>query len=82
MITHFLTAEGSTYQFVQPQNLRVNATEKAIHKFKIQLISGLCANDPAFTTQPWDYLVPHAHVTINILLIAQVKRTISAYRAV
>jgi len=51
VIKEFLQGENSPYQFVEPHNHRVNASERAIQTWKNHFLSGLCTTDSDFSTQ-------------------------------
>ena len=78
-IKAFLEGNSSKYQFVEPQNHRVNAEERALQTFKVHFIAGLCTTDANFPTQLWDYLIQHAQDTLNLLRLARCKPDVSAY---
>jgi hypothetical protein len=44
-IKKYLQKENTTWQFVEPNNHRVNAAERAIQTYKNHFISGLCTTD-------------------------------------
>jgi len=79
VIKEFLTEEGSPYQFVEPHNHRVNASERAIQTWKNHFISGLCTTDSEFPTQLWDQLLSQAQDTLNLLRASRIDPSKSAY---
>ena len=79
VIKEFLMEEGSPYQFVEPHNHRVNASERAIQTWKNHFISGLCTTDSDFPTQLWDQLLPQAQDTLNLLRASRIDPSKSAY---
>ena len=66
-------------QFVEPQQHRVNASERAIQTFKNHFISGLCTAHPQFPLQLWCELLSQAKITLNLLQRAQCNNKLSAY---
>jgi hypothetical protein len=54
-------------QLAPPHVHRRNAAECAIRTFKNHFIAGLCSTDPAFPLHLWDWLVPQAIQTPNLL---------------
>ena len=47
----FLKTKECSWQFVEPHNHRVNATERAMQSFKDHLISGFCCTDSKWPLQ-------------------------------
>ena len=78
-IKAFMESQNGTVQFVEPNNHRVNAAERAIQTFKNHFISGLCTTDPKFPFQLWNYLTHQATITCNILRRSRINPDISAY---
>jgi hypothetical protein len=68
-----------TYQLVPPHNHQRNLAEKAIQTFKAHFISILCGTDTNFPLHLWDWLLPQAEHTLNMLRRATVTPTVSAY---
>ena len=66
-------------QFVEPQQHRVNASERAIQTFKNHFISGLCTAHPQFPLQLWCEILPQSEITLNLLRRAQCNNKLSAY---
>ena len=77
----YLTKEQCEWQFVEPNNHRVNAAERAIQTFKNHFISGLCTTDTNFPLQLWDQLPVQAQDTLNLLCTSRLDPTKSAYEA-
>jgi hypothetical protein len=75
----YLHKEECEWQFVEPNNHRVNAAERAIQTFKNHFISGLCTTDQAFPLQLWDHLTEQAQDTLNLLRTSRHDPTKSAY---
>ncbi|KAL7506634.1 hypothetical protein ACHAXN_005126 [Cyclotella atomus] len=78
-ITEYLRQENIKWQFVPPNEHRVNAMEREIQTFKNHLISGLCSNDHLFPAQLWDKLLPQAQDSLNMFRTSRVDPTKSAY---
>eukprot|EP00804_Cyclotella_cryptica_P015897 CCRYP_006383-RA/>CCRYP_006383-RA protein AED:0.07 eAED:-0.04 QI:0/0/0/1/0/0/2/0/1375 len=78
-IKDYLRKEGATWQFVEPNNHRVNAAERAIQTYKNHFISGLCTTDSDWPLQLWDNLTEQALITLNLLRTSRVDPTKSAY---
>ena len=68
-----------TYETVPPGNHRRNPAERAIQTFKSHFISILNGVDPDFPEGAWDYLVPQANMTLNMLRPCTVNEAHSAY---
>jgi hypothetical protein len=75
----YLHNEQCEWQFVEPNNHRVNAAERAIQTFKTHFISGLCTTDRDFPLQLWDQLAEQAQDTLNLLRTSRHDPTKSAY---
>jgi hypothetical protein len=78
-IKDFMQQQNGTVQFVEPNNHRVNAAERAIQTFKNHFISGLCTTDKDFPFQLWNHLTEQAVITCNILRRSRINPDISAY---
>jgi hypothetical protein len=78
-LKEYLNKENCEWQFVEPNNHRVNAAERAIQTFKNHFISGLCTTDQAFPLQLWDHLTEQAQDTLNLLRTSRHDPTKSAY---
>eukprot|EP00804_Cyclotella_cryptica_P009770 CCRYP_013223-RA/>CCRYP_013223-RA protein AED:0.41 eAED:0.41 QI:0/0/0/1/0/0/4/0/726 len=66
-------------QFVEPNNHRVNAAERAIQTYKNHFISGLCTTDSEWPLQLWDNLTEQALITLNLPRTSRLDPTKSAY---
>ena len=77
----YLATEHCEWQFVEPNNHRVNAAERAIQTFKNHFISGLCTTDSDFPLQLWDQLAEQAQDTLNLLRTSRQDPSKSAYEA-
>ncbi|KAL7500917.1 hypothetical protein ACHAWT_008970 [Skeletonema menzelii] len=78
-IKQFLLRNDCDWQFVEPNNHRVNAAERAIQTFKNHFISGLCCTDSEFPLQLWDQLTEQAELTLNLLRTSRRDPSKSAY---
>ena len=67
VIKEYLETENASWQFVEPNNHRVNTAERAIQTFKNHFISSLCTTDTNFPLQLWEKLLPQAQDTLNLL---------------
>ena len=77
-IKAFLKKEGCKWQFVEPNNHRINAAERAIHTFKNHFISGLASTDEHWPLKLWDHVTKQATTTLTILRKSRVDPTKSA----
>lgn len=75
----FLQDEEIEYQLVPPHIHRRNAAERAIRTFKNHFIAGLCSTDGNFPLNLWDYLLPQAEITLNLLRPSRINPKLSAY---
>eukprot|EP00804_Cyclotella_cryptica_P013536 CCRYP_017241-RA/>CCRYP_017241-RA protein AED:0.47 eAED:0.47 QI:0/0/0/1/0/0/2/0/225 len=66
-ITEYLRRHDIKWQFVPPNEHRLNAAERAIQTFKNHFISGLCSTDRDFPSQLWDKLLQQAQDSLNML---------------
>ena len=78
-IRQFLRQQQCDLQFVEPNNHRVNAAERAIQTFKNHFISGLCITDANFPFQLWNHMATQAVITCNILRRSRLNPELSAY---
>eukprot|EP00804_Cyclotella_cryptica_P011793 CCRYP_011361-RA/>CCRYP_011361-RA protein AED:0.17 eAED:0.11 QI:0/0/0/0.8/0.25/0.2/5/0/1137 len=78
-IKAYLAKEKTKWQFVEPNNHRVNAAERAIQTYKNHFISGLCTTDKDWALQLWDTLTQQALITLNLLQTSRIDPTKSAY---
>jgi hypothetical protein len=79
-LKEYLQKEQCEWQFVEPNNHRVNAAERAIQTFKTHFISGLCTTDKDFPLQLWDHLTEQAQDTLNLLRTSRHDPSKSAYK--
>jgi hypothetical protein len=70
---------GLDYEHVPPGNHRRNPAERAIQTFKSHFISILNGIDKDFPEKAWDYLIPQATMTLNMLRPCGVNPKHSAY---
>ncbi|KAL7523858.1 hypothetical protein ACHAWF_000698, partial [Thalassiosira exigua] len=80
-LKEFLRTEDCEWQFVEPNNHRVNAAERAIQTFKNHLIRGFCCTDPNWPFQLWDHLTAQAEITVNLLRRSRRDPSKSAYHS-
>jgi hypothetical protein len=78
-ITEYLRRKDIKWQFVPPNEHRVNAAERAIQTFKNHFIAGLCSTDKQFPSQLWDKLLPQAQDSLNMLRTSRIDPSKSAY---
>ena len=62
-----MTKADENFQFVPLHCHGNNHVEKAIGTFKEHLIATICSYDPSFPMHLWDYNIPQATLTLNIL---------------
>jgi hypothetical protein len=67
------------FQLAPPHMHRHKAAKRAIQTFKNHFIAGLCSVDPTFPLRLWDWLLPQATITLNILRQSRINPTVSAY---
>jgi hypothetical protein len=67
------------YQLVPPHDHRQNIAETAIKVCKADFISILCGCDKSFSLHLWDRLLPEAKHTFNMLQLAGMTPSMSAY---
>ena len=56
---------------------QTNATEKAIHTYKDNLIADLVSTNPSFYIYLWCYIFPYTNTTLNLLRRSRVNPIIS-----
>jgi hypothetical protein len=64
-------------QLVEPYSHHVNVAEWKIQTFKSHLIVGLCTTSTGFSALLWDYLIPQAQYSINMLQTLRVHPKVS-----
>ena len=77
----FLKTKQCKWQFVEPHNHRVNATERAIQTFKNHIISGFCCTDSEWPLHLWNNLTKQALITLNLCRTSRRDPTRSAYHS-
>jgi hypothetical protein len=80
LIKKYLTKNDCKLQVANPQNHRVNATERAIQTFKAAFIAALATTNSEFLLQLWDRLTPQVQDTLNMLHASRIDPTVSAYK--
>ena len=60
----------------------INATERAVRKFKNHFIAALCTVHPLFPLYLWERLLPQVIMTLNMLRRYQLNPKLSAYKQV
>eukprot|EP00804_Cyclotella_cryptica_P027018 CCRYP_013666-RA/>CCRYP_013666-RA protein AED:0.36 eAED:0.36 QI:0/-1/0/1/-1/1/1/0/319 len=78
-IKAYLDTEDCKWQFVEPNNHRVNAAERAIQTFKNHFVSGLCSTDSNWPLQLWDTMTEQALITLNLLRTSRIDPSKSTY---
>eukprot|EP00804_Cyclotella_cryptica_P024014 CCRYP_020050-RA/>CCRYP_020050-RA protein AED:0.24 eAED:0.19 QI:0/0/0/0.8/0.25/0/5/0/1018 len=78
-IKAYLNTEDCKWQFVEPNNHRVNAAERAIQTFMNHFVSGLCSTDHDWPLQLWDTMTDQAITTLNLLRTSRIDPSKSAY---
>eukprot|EP00804_Cyclotella_cryptica_P011139 CCRYP_020834-RA/>CCRYP_020834-RA protein AED:0.37 eAED:0.22 QI:0/0/0/0.66/1/1/3/0/880 len=81
-IKNCLRNENTTWQFVEPNNHRVNAAERAIQTYKNHFICGLCTTDSDWPLQLWDSLTEQALITLNLLRTSRIDPSKSAFQQI
>ena len=71
--------ENLSFELVPPGQHRPNAAERAIRIFKNHFIAGLATCDPEFPLQEWDWLLPQAELSLNLLCNSRVNPALSAW---
>ena len=74
-----IESKGLEYQTVPPGNHRQNPAERAVQTFKSHFIAILNGVDDRFPPEQWDYLIPQANITLNLLRPCTVNDAHSAY---
>ena len=80
-IKQFLTEQECKLQLVEPNNKRLNASERAIQTWKDAFIAALATTDADFPLQLWDRLAPQVQDCLNLMRASRIDPTISAYEA-
>jgi hypothetical protein len=66
-LQHAMGEKKIDCQLVPPHVHHCNAAKQAIQTFKNYFIASLCSVDPNFPLQLWDWLLPQATTTFNLL---------------
>ena len=74
-----IKARGLDYQIIATGAHRQNPAERAIQTFKSHFISIINGVDKDYPRDAWDYLIPQANVTLNLLRQCGVNQAHSAY---
>ena len=74
-----ITKKKIQYQLTPPHMHRTNAAERAIQTFKNHFQAGLSVCNSAFPVAEWDYLLPQAEITLNLLRSSRVNPNLSSY---
>ena len=77
--SYFTTTAKVSFQYVPPNNHRVNKAERAIRTWKNHFISILATADPSFPVNLWDKLLFQSELTLNLLRSSGCTPHISAY---
>ena len=75
----FLELKQVNLQKVPPYDHWTNPAESAINTFKSHFIAGLANLPPSFPLHLWDWLVPHAELSLNLLQDSNTHPHLSAY---
>ena len=79
LMKDYMHDEDITYQLTPAGLHRRNLAERAIQTFKNHFIAGLCSTHPDFPLVLWDYLIPQALITLNLLRQSRMHPQLSAY---
>ena len=79
LLKDFLEEEEIDFQLSPPGMHRRNSAERAIRTFKNHFIAGLSSTDPKFPLGLWDYLLPQAEITLNLMRQSRLNPNLSAY---
>ena len=63
----YLRSENINFQLAPPGEHKRNIAERCIRTWKNHFIAGLECCDTAFPASLWDYLLPQARITLNLL---------------
>ena len=76
VLKEYMEEENETFQLVPPHLHRRNAAERAIQTFKNHFISGMVSTHKDFPLHLWCRILPHAIVTLNLLLTSRINPTL------
>ena len=63
----FIKVNAISFQYVPPNNHRVNMVEIAVRDGKTHFATIICGVHPSFPVGEWDLLIPYAELTLNLL---------------
>eukprot|EP00804_Cyclotella_cryptica_P004410 CCRYP_006826-RA/>CCRYP_006826-RA protein AED:0.29 eAED:0.28 QI:0/0/0/1/0/0/3/0/476 len=78
-VEKYIRSTKATIQLVNPDNHRVNASERAIQTWKEHWLSGMGTLDPTCSIQLWCQFIEQGQDTLNLLWISCVNPKLSAY---
>ena len=78
-VKRFITQAKSSYQLVEPNNHRVNATMRATCTFKNNFVAGLSSINSEFPSCLWEEPLPQAKLTLNLLRLSRTCLKLSAH---
>jgi hypothetical protein len=81
-LTNYMATQGTTMQYVPPDNHRANAAERAIQDAKNYVIATLSSTPKEFPLNLWDEAVPQINITMNLLRPYGPDASMSAYEGV
>ncbi len=73
---------GMKIEIAPPANHRTLSAERHIRTWKNHFISTLSTCDPSFPLDAWEFLIPHAECTLNLLRPSITTPTVSAWEQV
>ena len=73
---------GIRLEIAPPNNHRTLHAERHIRTWKNHSIATLATCDPSFPLEAWEYLVPHAECTLNLLRPSAASPKLSAWEYV
>ena len=80
-LKQYLAQKNCRWQFFEPSNHQVNATERAIQTWKNHIISGMCSADKEWPLQLWDQLTEQVIITLNLCRTSRKDQALSAYHS-
>ena len=75
----YLRSENIDFQLAPPGEHKRNIAERCIRTWKNHFIAGLECCDNSFPASLWDYLLPQARITLNLLRGSRINPKLSAY---
>ena len=79
LLKGYMHKERIDFQLVPPYQHRRNAAERAIRTWKNHFIALICAADDGFPLHLWDYLLPQANISLNLLRGSRINPRLSAW---